>query len=120
MPGGNRTGPAGMGPMTGRAAGYCAGYAVPGFANPIPGRGYGLGFGRGMGFGFRGGRGRRWSVPYAGYGYGYGAPYAVPFGAAPTRQEEIAALQEEAKYLENALQDIHKRISDLEIEKSQE
>jgi len=34
MPGGDRTGPAGMGPMTGRAAGYCAGYNVPGYMNP--------------------------------------------------------------------------------------
>ena len=44
MPGGNGTGPAGMGPMTGRAAGYCAGYPVPGFMNPMPGgaiRGFG-------------------------------------------------------------------------------
>ena len=38
MPFGNGTGPAGLGPMTGRAAGYCAGYPVPGFMNPIPGR----------------------------------------------------------------------------------
>ena len=42
MPGGDRTGPGGAGPMTGRAAGYCAGYAAaPGYANPI--RGYGRG-----------------------------------------------------------------------------
>lgn len=33
MPRGNGTGPNGMGPMTGRAAGYCAGYNVAGFAN---------------------------------------------------------------------------------------
>jgi len=36
MPGGDRTGPMGLGPMTGRAAGYCAGYPVPGFMNPMP------------------------------------------------------------------------------------
>jgi len=30
MPRGDRTGPQGMGPMTRRAAGYCAGYDVPG------------------------------------------------------------------------------------------
>ena len=36
MPGGDRTGPGGMGPMTGRAVGYCAGYPVPGFMNPMP------------------------------------------------------------------------------------
>ena len=42
MPRGDRTGPAGMGPMTGRAAGYCAGYAAPGFMNPGPVWGRGL------------------------------------------------------------------------------
>jgi len=54
MPGGDGTGPLGLGPMTGRAAGYCAGFPVPGFMNPIPGRGF-WGWGRG----FRG-RGRGW------------------------------------------------------------
>ena len=28
----------GMGPMTGRGAGYCAGYNVPGYLNPGGGR----------------------------------------------------------------------------------
>ena len=41
MPGGDGTGPAGMGPMTGRAAGYCVGYAMPGSVNPVAGRGFG-------------------------------------------------------------------------------
>jgi hypothetical protein len=36
---GDGTGPAGMGPMTGRAAGYCAGYNMPGFMNPYGGWG---------------------------------------------------------------------------------
>ena len=56
MPRGDATGPAGLGPMTGRAAGYCAGYNMPGYANPIGGRGFGMGYGRGFGFG-RGSRG---------------------------------------------------------------
>jgi len=70
MPYGDGTGPSGMGPMTGRAAGYCAGYPVPGYMNPIPGRGW-YGFGRGL--------------PVYGIGYpswgGYGFyPYArMPF-----------------------------------------
>ena len=38
MPRGDGTGPAGMGPMTGRAAGFCAGYPVPGYMNPAVGR----------------------------------------------------------------------------------
>ena len=38
MPRGDGTGPAGMGPMTGRAAGYCAGYNMPGYMNPYGSR----------------------------------------------------------------------------------
>lgn len=50
MPGRDRTGPMGAGPMTGRSMGICAGNTSAGF-----GRGCGRGFGRGMGrgFGFR-------------------------------------------------------------------
>jgi hypothetical protein len=77
MPGGDGTGPGGMGPMTGRAAGFCAGYPVPGFMNPIGGRlGLGLGRGRGMGRGM----GRR---PFNGYqspGYGAYGGYGMPYG----------------------------------------
>jgi hypothetical protein len=87
MPRGNGTGPMGMGPMTGRAAGYCAGYSAPGYMNPswgragvpfgpmgypatypyggggfygrgFPARSFGMGFGRGWGRGA--GRGRGW------------------------------------------------------------
>lgn len=53
MPRGDGTGPLGFGPMTGRGAGYCAGYPFAGFMPPLYGRGYGVGWGRG------GGRGRR-------------------------------------------------------------
>ncbi len=71
MPRGNGTGPAGMGPMTGRAAGYCAGYPAPGYLNPYGGR---------MGFGFGRGAGRMaMGVPAAGAGW-YGA------GAFPVRR----------------------------------
>ena len=41
MPRGDQTGPNGTGPMSGRGAGFCAGYDMPGYANP------GM-FGRGM------------------------------------------------------------------------
>ncbi|HPN74883.1 MAG TPA: DUF5320 domain-containing protein, partial [Candidatus Marinimicrobia bacterium] len=53
MPRGDGTGPTGMGPMTGRAAGFCAGNNVPGYANPYIGRVFGGGMGRGRGRGFR-------------------------------------------------------------------
>ena len=66
MPRGDRTGPAGLGPMTGRGMGYCAGYDAPGCANPCFGRGFGRSSGRGAGRGFGGGRafGRMaWTTP---------------------------------------------------------
>src|SRR6056297_1652458 len=118
MPAGDRTGPVGYGPMTGRAAGLCAGYGVPGYTNP--GFGRGRGFGRGGGFGFRGGFGRgagrgfgfgrAWGpAPYAGYGY-YPAP------AAPGSQEELNALKQESEYLKTELENINKRISELQTE----
>jgi hypothetical protein len=67
MPFGDGTGPRGMGPMTGRGAGYCAGFGRPGFTNPIPVRGWlGFGFGWGSPYGY--------GYPYAGR-YGAGAPY---------------------------------------------
>lgn len=42
MPGGDGTGPMGQGPMTGRAAGYCAGNTQAGFANVAARRGGGV------------------------------------------------------------------------------
>ena len=123
MPGGDGTGPGGMGPMTGRAAGYCAGYPVPGYMNPVGGRGY-WGWGRGGG-----GWGRRnrfyatgltgWQrAGMGGLGYGsppaYGAPYAAPVAPAATRQQELDALKGQAEYFEDTLDGIRKRIDELE------
>ncbi len=127
MPRGDGTGPAGMGPMTGRAAGYCAGYPVPGYMNPVPaygfGRGGGRGFRRGLGLGFRGGY---WGVPYGAAAYGYGAPYQVPpvyytapYGASLSPEQEMDALKGQAEYFEDALDGIKKRIQELEAEKEQ-
>jgi len=112
MPRGDGTGPWGEGSMTGRGAGFCAGFDVPGHMNPLPrrglgwrrgfGRGRGRGFGRGWGTGF--GRGR-----WAGY---YSMPYypAQPTPVVPatarfqpqmTKEDEIQFLQQEIKALEN-------------------
>ena len=93
MPAGDRTGPWGVGPMTGRGMGYCAGLPGPGFMSPGSGLGLGrgFGFGRGFGRGFGFGRGRGWRrggfgaflgypyPPMTPYGYpNYGAPYGYP------------------------------------------
>ena len=61
MPRGDKTGPLGEGPRTGRQMGYCVGNEDPGFIYPnaIRGVGYrrrfrgGFAQGRGPGFGFR-------------------------------------------------------------------
>jgi hypothetical protein len=115
MPRGDGTGPMGMGSMTGRGAGYCAGYDMPGYANPAFGRGY---FGPGMG----GGRGRRfrhwfyatglpfwarmqpfWSGPQAGYG-------TPPMD----KETEIDMLKAETADLEDALKQAQERLTKLQ------
>jgi len=115
MPGGDRTGPAGMGPMTGRAAGFCAGYSAPGYANPVGGRGMGMGrgfrgggFGRGRGFG----RGFGW----AGSGYAMPAYSGAPFVQGLTAQQELDDLRGHAKYLGDTLDEIKKRMEQLDKE----
>jgi len=119
MPRGDRTGPTGMGPMTGRAAGYCAGYGVPGYASPGYGRGYG-GWGRGRGF-YGGGRGGRFR---GGPGYGwYGAPHGgryvdpgyLPYGAPEiSPEQEITLLRNQSKQVQQELSSINDRIRELE------
>ena len=123
MPRGDRTGPAGMGPMTGRAAGYCAGYSVPGYMNPVGGRGY-WGAGRGRGSG----RGRRnWfyatGLPgwaRTAYGWpawgGYAPPYPEPVAPTMTAEQEVSGLKQQAEYFQDALGQINERIEQLESE----
>jgi hypothetical protein len=121
MPAGDGTGPRGIGPMTGRGAGFCAGYGVPGYANPIPGRGLGLGWGRAGG-----GRGwRHWyyatGLPgWARYGWApaWGAPPAAfgPYPAAPSREQEAQWLKAQAEALKQQLDAISQRIAELEKE----
>ena len=118
MPRGDGTGPAGMGPMTGRAAGFCAGYPAAGYMNPVGGRGY---WGRGRG----GGRGRRnWfyatGLPgWARAGHGWPARGGLAYGGPPlaptvTPQQELEGLKGQAEYLEDALDGIKKRIEELQ------
>ena len=118
MPGGDRTGPRGMGSKTGRGAGYCAGYNVPGSANPVFGGGFG-GVGRG---GFGGGRGHRnmyynTGLPgWARYGVSPNvAPYGVqPFASQTTPEQELDYLKDQAKYFQDSLDNITKLIGELE------
>ena len=124
-----------MGPMTGRAAGYCAGYANPGFMSPIPGRGS---WGGGRGFG---GRGRGWRNMYYATGMpgwmraSYGdpawgvyppagapampsAPPPVGVWPQPAPEQQLDALKGQAEYLEDMLDGVKQRIGELEAAKA--
>ena len=116
MPSGDRTGPMGSGAMTGRAAGFCAGFPMPGYANPAGGRGY---FGRGRGFRGRGGaRGwRNWfyatGLPgWARTGFGFSGS-VVP---TVTAEQELEGLKQQADFMQNSLSQINERIGQLEKE----
>lgn len=52
MPRGDRTGPDGKGPKTGRGLGYCSGNDKPGYTSERPRQGLGRGLGRGFGRGY--------------------------------------------------------------------
>ncbi|MBN1152456.1 MAG: DUF5320 domain-containing protein [Dehalococcoidia bacterium] len=114
MPGGDRTGPMGMGPMTGRGAGYCSGSGAPGYANA--GFGWGRGFGRGLG------RGYGWRA-FQGPGPYYGMPPrtapAGQWGAWQiSRDEELSYLKGQADMLKQELDAIGDRIGQIEGDQS--
>ena len=91
IPRGDRTGPRGAGPMTGRGAGCCAGYSVPGYANPVGGYGRGWGTGRMV----------------------YPAPVAVQPVYPPAQPQSP---EQEIQALENYQKDLEAEKSDLDQE----
>ena len=116
MPFGDRTGPAGMGPRTRRAAGFCAGFGVPGFMNRVGGFGF---FGRGRGGGGRGWRNWFYATGLTGWQRAQGWPWCGPGAFVPpysplSREDELAALRSQAEYFENALNNIKKRLDELQ------
>jgi hypothetical protein len=107
--------------MTGRGAGYCGGYDVPGYMNAVPGRG--LGYGRG---GWGHGHGyRHW---YHATGLPAWARFpvppwsaapewgAVPAWGAPTKEQEAEGLKTQAEWLREQLDAIQQRIDEFEQE----
>ena len=97
MPRGDRTGPTGAGPTTGRAAGYCKGFAAPGSASFGGGRGRGMGGGRGFGRGF-----------------GRGGIAPTVSAVAPTGDQELAVLKQQAQQLQADMDLIQGRIQELD------
>jgi len=131
MPFGDGTGPRGMGPMTGRGMGYCAGFPTPGYMNPGFGRG---GYGRGFaGGGGRGGGGRGWRNWYNATGMpgwaraaqgmpafgGVVPPPVSPYMQPPTAEDEMAMLKDQAEYLKQQLDSIQNQISELDTKKEE-
>ncbi|MBW1695763.1 MAG: DUF5320 domain-containing protein [Deltaproteobacteria bacterium] len=109
MPGFDGTGPRGEGPMTGGGRGYCnpawAGYRPLygrrfGYSRGYRGRGFRRGFGPGYGLGID-------------YAPGYGMPYSLD------SSKEVDMLKAEAEAMKNDLDEINKRIEELEKESSE-
>jgi hypothetical protein len=111
MPRGDRTGPAGMGSMSGRGAGYCAGFGAPGFAHPARGARCGAGRGRGGGAGFGAGWRRGWAAaphPAA----GFPAPWFEGEAA-----DETESLKARARQLHDSLERVNARLSQIDQSK---
>ena len=115
MPRGDRTGPMGFGPMTGRGAGYCTGSGMAGFMNLMGGRG-----GRGRGWrhwfyatGLPGWARAGWRLPAWG-----AAPYpsVAPVPPEAVEEAELQTLKAQAGSLERTLQVLRRRIERLEGE----
>ena len=109
MPGGDGTGPVGMGPMTGRAMGYCAGAATPDQMNVFPR------YGRRRGGGW--GRGRRWGGGN-GWGRGFNMP-PTPNQMPQSDLDEMRTLELQAERLEGMLGEIKQRIAELQAVQAQ-
>jgi len=105
MPGGDRTGPNGMGQMTGRRQGFCAGFSAPGYANGFADRG---GWGRGRGFG------RRFINNQNQIFYGNN-PFPVP---SVSKADQLNALKAQAKMIQDDLAAINQQINELESQGS--
>lgn len=107
MPFGDRTGPGGLGPMTGRGMGFCNGNDMPGAGIGGRGRG-GRGLGLSRGFGYHRGFGRlgRGCIPVTGPGW----------WRQPDPETERQMMEHEVKTLEQELAAVRKRLTELESE----
>lgn len=114
MPRGDRTGPEGLGPQTGRAAGHCAGSPAPGYMNA----GGASGFGRGRGGHGHGRRNRFLATGLPGWmRWGAPAPDATP---TQEQADEPGALRTLVQRLQAELKSLQARISQLEPERTSE
>lgn len=110
MPSGDRTGPMGQGPRTGRMLGYCSGYDAPGFSSNT-----GVRLRRSFGFGFGRGRSHGYGFGWRNMGqYNYPEPEKSINESEIGKEEQIRMLKAQAESLSKTLKDIEKRLSNLE------
>ena len=123
MPAFDGTGPLGQGPRTGGGFGCCPPTAGPySYGAPVVygvGRG-GLPRGGGRGFAFGGGRGR--GRRFGGRGFAPVAPayYPAPAPVQMTPEQELAWLREQSQAIQDQLNQINTRITELTSEQGQE
>ena len=104
MPGGDGTGPMGAGPRMGRGRSMCGGRGAAGMGNQMgQGRRRGLGWQR-----------QAMGCP----AFGGGMP--MPDAAAPDGQQELQVLQQKAQAMATALENLRKRIEQLQGHKPTE
>ena len=103
MPAGDGTGPAGMGPRTGRGLGFCNGYNVPGYMNNGAGFGFGRVNGRKRGF-------RRRNY-FGGANYAPQTSFNQPVNY--SREDELDYLKDQAKMIKEEYDAIKNRIDEL-------
>lgn len=98
MPRGDKTGPEGFGPMTGRRMGSCVGNSNPNVNNRV-----GLGFGRGLRNVF--GRGFNGRGIASGFGRNFTHPENQNFSDKESMELEIENLKKQLSILEKKLND---------------
>ncbi len=106
MPRGDRRGPAGAGPMTGRGLGHCAGYPHPGYAVSAPPMRWASG---GYGRGWR----HRHVYHATGLPYWARGGYVPP---APNPAQEVETMKAYARDLREELEAIEAEIEEIEAD----
>jgi hypothetical protein len=115
MPGGDRTGPMGAGPMTGWGRGVCGRWDASSTE-----RGRFAGAGQGFGGGGRGWRHRFWASGQPGWvrGGSWRAANRPWDGRVESTEDERRVLERDAEHLESELQRVRTRLDELDTRSS--
>ena len=103
MPGRDKTGPEGFGPLTGRQMGLCVGNDRPASSSFYRGYGRGFGWGGGRGFGYGRGLGR---------GFGYGRGYFMDENAPNVKEKTV--IENEMRVLKDQLSSLEEQLKKVE------